>query len=109
MIKFVDLARKAALPLVAAAGLAGASMPASAMTAVAVPATTDAPAVTLVSGGCGIYAHRTVYGYCRPNIVGYRYGYRPYGYRPFGVYVGGYRFGGYRYGWHRWGWHRRWW
>ena len=48
------------------------------------------------SGGCGPYAHRGYYGYCRPNlrpypVYGYGYGWhRPYGY-----------------GWHRpWGWHR---
>ena len=46
------------------------------------------PEVTLVSGGCGPYRHRTYWGGCRPNFVGPVYGYgRPYG-------------------WHRgWGWH----
>lgn len=48
------------------------------------------PDVTLVSGGCGPFAHRGFYGHCRPNGV-----YRTYGfYRP--------------YGFHRYGWHRRW-
>jgi hypothetical protein len=44
------------------------------------PNASEAPAVTLVSGGCGLYAHRTPWGACRPNG---------------GVY-------------HRWGWHRPW-
>lgn len=47
------------------------------------------------SGGCGPFAHRGYYGYCRPGGGGFGYGWhRPYGYgwhRPFG----------YGYGWHR--------
>ena len=49
------------------------------------------------SGGCGPFAHRGIYGACRPNgpvYGGYGYGWR----RPYG----------YGYGWHhRYGW-RRW-
>lgn len=49
----------------------------------------DAPALTLTSGGCGINFHRGLYGVCRPNLYGgygfrrsgYGYGYRGYGYR----------------------------
>ena len=57
----------------------------------------DAPAITLTSGGCGFGFHRGFYGGCRPNFYGgYSYGYGV-GYRPFG----------YAYGWHRGlGWHR---
>ncbi len=58
----------------------------------------DAPAITLTSGGCGIGFHRGFYGGCRPNF-GYGVGFRPYGYG-----YGGYGF--HRgFGWHR-GWHR---
>ena len=96
MISLTQLVRKSAAPLVAL-GIASAAVPASAMTAAPLTDANEAPVVTLVSGGCGIYAHRTAYGYCRPNIVGYRYG---YGYRGVGVRLG---FGGFRggYGYHR--------
>ncbi len=50
-----------------------------------------APAVTLVSGGCGPYRHRGPFGECRPNFGGYGYYHRPYGFY-------GPRFG---YGYHR--------
>lgn len=54
-----------------------------------------APEITLVSGGCGRYAHRGPYGGCRPGSYGF-YG-RP---RPFGFYGYGhprfYRHYGYR-------------
>lgn len=101
MHKLLNTASALVVGAVVAAGAAGS---ASAMTASPIPTTGDTPVVTLVSGGCGIYAHRTVYGACRPNIVGYRYG---YGYR--GVGLRGF-YGVYRgYGWHHgYGWHRGW-
>ena len=56
----------------------------------------DAPAVTLTAGGCGIGFHRGPFGGCRPNFYGgygFRrfgpYGFRGYGFRRFGYY--GYR------------------
>ena len=80
----------------AAAVLAATALPvagANAMPAVQpLPLAGDtAPAVTLTSGGCGPFRHRGFYGFCRPNFVGYGYGYGP-------------RYG---FGWHRFGW-RRW-
>ncbi len=92
------------LILAAAIGLAGlASAPVQAMDIVASPA--SAPAVTLVSGGCGIGFHRGPYGGCRPNgyyggggavVVGAPaygvhgvYGVHPYGYHgAYGVHGG---------------------
>ncbi len=68
--------------VVGAAGLIGASMSAAGAMPIAPAATFDeAPAVTLVSGGCGPFGHRGFYGGCRPN-GGYGYGYRrpAYGY-----------------------------
>ena len=52
------------------------------------------------SGGCGPFAHRGFYGYCRPNgYGGYGYGYR----RPFFPGYGFHR----GYGWHHgYGYHR---
>jgi hypothetical protein len=69
---------------------------ASAMTAGAIPLASDsAPAVTLVSGGCGPAFHRGPYGGCRPNFGGY------------GGRGPGWRGPGWRGpGWHRGGWHR---
>lgn len=65
----------------------------------------DGHELTLVSGGCGLYAHRGPYGGCRPNVVARPLVYgRPFAYgygRPFG----------YRYGWRGYGWRgygRRW-
>ena len=54
----------------------------------------DAPAVTLTAGGCGIGFHHGFYGVCRPNF------YRGYGFRRFG-YGYGYRGYGYRHGYFR--------
>ena len=66
---------------IALAGLANA--PAQAMEIAPLPA--SAPAVTLVSGGCGIGFHRGPYGGCRPNgYGGVVVGAPAYGYR--GVY-----------------------
>ncbi len=58
----------------------------------------DAPAVTLTSGGCGIGFHRGLYGVCRPNLYG-GFGFRRfgYGYRGYGFHRFGYRRFGYRY------------
>ena len=70
MRKFALIAMVVAAPF---AGLSAAS-------ATAVPAVTaQESGATLVSGGCGPYAHRGYYGQCRPNGGG---GYRacPYGY-----------------------------
>ena len=59
----------------------------------AIPLAQSTPDVILTSGGCGPFRHRGFYGYCRPNFVGYGYGWRrPWGWGP---------------GWHRWGW-RHW-
>jgi hypothetical protein len=95
----------------AAIGLAGfANAPAQAMPIAPLPA--SAPAVTLVSGGCGIGFHRGPYGGCRPNgygggVVGapaYRYGYGAhgvYGYHGGYGYHRGYGYhGGYHHGYH---------
>ena len=53
------------------------------------------PEVTLVSGGCGPYAHRNPFGACRPNFGGPRFFGRPYGFygyhRPFRPHYGFYR------------------
>jgi hypothetical protein len=81
--------------LAGAAAIAGtlavASSPAQALPAGLQPlplASAGPPEVTLVSGGCGPYGHRTPWGACRPNVVAPLYGYRrPYGWNP---------------GWHRW-------
>jgi hypothetical protein len=60
------------------------------------PAPSDeTPALTLVSGGCGPYAHRGPYGGCRP---GGGWGGPGWGWRHRG-------WGGWHGGWHR-GWHR---
>ena len=82
----------AALAFAAAIPVAAQAMP----VAQPIPlAGSDAPAVELTSGGCGIAFHRGPFGGCRPNFYGgygYGVGYRPYGY-----------------GWHRgWGWHGGW-
>ncbi len=81
---------------IAAVALAAAALPislssADAMPAQPIPLAQSAPEVILTSGGCGPFAHRGFYGVCRPNFVGYGYGYGWH--RPWG--------------WHRWGW-RRW-
>ena len=88
----------------AAIGLAGlAYAPVQAMEIAPLPA--SAPAVTLVSGGCGIGFHRGPYGGCRPNgyyggggvVVGApAYGYRGgiYGVHPAYGYHGGYGYRG---------------
>lgn len=66
--------------------------------------------------GCGPGFHRGYYGYCRPNLYGPRWGWRPaygprwhYGWhRP---HWGGWHHAGWRGGWHHrpWGgWHHRW-
>ena len=72
-----------------ALGLAVAAVPALATPTSPIPAGPAAPAIILVSGGCGWNFHRDFRGFCRPNF--YRGFYRPY--RP--------------YGWG--GWHRRFW
>ncbi len=68
----------------AAACMLGAALPASALTVAPLSGAASAPEVTLVSGFCGPYAHRTPWGACRPNGGPVFY---------------------HRYGWHR-GWHR---
>lgn len=62
-------------------------LPASSMPGAPLTDEASAPAVTLVSGGCGPFAHRTPWGACRPNgpIVYRRYGW-----------------GGWHRHWHRW-------
>lgn len=63
--------------IVGAAGLIGASMSVAEAMPIAPAATfDDAPAITLVSGGCGPFGHRGFYGGCRPN-GGYGYYGRP--------------------------------
>lgn len=47
----------------------GSPIAASAMPTDVVAAAAPAPAVTLVSGGCGIGFHRGPWGGCRPNVV----------------------------------------
>ena len=93
-------------------GLSGlATAPVQAMPIAPLPA--SAPAVTLVSGGCGVGFHRGPYGGCRPNgyygggvgVVGVPvYGYHGgYGYhRGYGWHGGGYHYGyhGYHGGYH---------
>jgi hypothetical protein len=64
------------LTAAACASLAFVSVGAEAMPAGALSGA-SAPEVTLVSGGCGYYRHRTPAGFCVPNHV-----YRPYGYYP---------------------------
>lgn len=83
----------------------GAALSASSLTAEAMPADLDAgaaaktPAITLVSGGCGIGFHRGPFGGCRPN--GW-YGYGGFYGRPYyGWWRGGW-YGGWRRGWRRW-------
>jgi hypothetical protein len=62
--------RKILLVSVIAPGLLlGAALPASALTVPLLPNSGSAPAVTLVSGGCGHLAHRDPWGVCRPNRV----------------------------------------
>ena len=74
-----------------ASAIALGAVPVAAMPLDTSNATSAEPAVTLVSGGCGIYFHRGPYGGCIRNGF---YRARPYGWH--------------RGGWHRWGWHRGW-
>ena len=46
----------------------------------------EAPIIQ-VSGGCGPYGHRGLYGYCRP---GGQFGYAPYRFCPPGWHIGPY-------------------
>lgn len=61
MRKMLGLAAGATLLL----GLATAG--ADALPLAAAPGPSDAPAVTLVSGGCGPFGHRNPFGECRPG------------------------------------------
>lgn len=88
------------LALAAGASLACATVGADAMPAGAIAGASEAPAVTLVSGGCGPYRHRGPYGACVPNGAYYRPAYGYYGpryYRPYarcGIRVGPIGIGG---------------
>ena len=59
---------------------------AEAMPAIPGPVTSDAPAVTLVADGCGPFAHRSHYGYCKSDGDGY-YGGGPRFYRTPRIYA----------------------
>lgn len=78
---------------VIASTLALAALPAAAMPVGSTSAGSSGPAVTLVSGGCGIYFHRGPFGRCVPNRPG-----PVFGPRWRGVYHPGWR----RPAWRRW-------
>ena len=68
--------RTAVLTLLGSLVLSAAAIPAHAGPAVAKPGAPTVSNVIQVSGGCGQWYYRDVYGYCRP----YSYGYAAYEY-----------------------------
>ena len=69
--------KRTLLTAVVSGALTLATLPALAMTGIQpIPnAAGDQPQVILTSGGCGPFAHRTPFGFCRRNFVGGPYGF----------------------------------
>ena len=68
--------RTAVLTLLGSLVLSAAAMPANAAATIATPGAPTVSNVVEVSGGCGPYYYRDIYGYCQPYDYGYSAEYR---------------------------------
>jgi hypothetical protein len=63
--------RAAVLTVLGSLALSAAAMPANAGPAITKPGAPTVSNVVQVSGGCGPYYYRDIYGYCQPYNYGY--------------------------------------